>query len=115
MQHILGVALRIWTRFHCPSKCDTIILMRERRTALYRDSDRLRELYCNKMLSTYKIAVMYDCDPKTVYRYLKLNNIPTRPRRRIVLTRGTLHRLYVRDANHLAKLRRYTVTRLPAS
>ncbi len=80
------------------------ITIRQPTAPLSLDGRKLRALYQDKKLSTYKIATKYGCDPKTVYRYLKLNNITTRPRRRIILTRQTLDHLYTEQRQPLSAI-----------
>ena len=115
-----GCSLRSIARIY---RCDPGVIARalhsygiavRRPTApLFLNGNELRTLYRNKKLSTYKIAIKYDCDPKTVYRYLKLNDIPIRPRKRIILTREMLYRLYALERKSLdciAKERGYSAT-----
>lgn len=93
------------------------------------DGYALEKLYRDDGLSTYKIATKYKCDPKTVYRYLKLYGISTRPRKRILLSRTTLRRLYTKErkslkdiadrheyspAGILKKLKQFSITRRSA-
>lgn len=54
----------------------------------------LERLYVSKSLSTYSIGDIYKCDPKTVYRYLKIYGIQTRPKIKIDLSKTELERLY---------------------
>lgn len=54
----------------------------------------LHYLYQNKGLSTYKIAKIYDCDPKTVYHKLKIYKIKTRSIKKIQIPKKELHYLY---------------------
>src|SRR3989344_4797567 len=54
----------------------------------------LRNLYSRQGLSTYKIAEQFDCDPKTIYRYLQLYRIKPRPRKRIFIIESRLLFLY---------------------
>lgn len=56
--------------------------------------NQLIDLYWKRKLSTYSISDKVGCDPKTVYRYLKLYNIPTRPRKRVSIPKTELLRLY---------------------
>ena len=44
------------------------------------DPDWLRDHYITQELSTYEIAKIVGCDPKTVYAKLRAFGIPTRPR-----------------------------------
>lgn len=57
-------------------------------------SSELRDLYLNQHLSTYDIAEKFGCDPKTVYYWLKKFNIPTRPRKVILINKEKLEKLY---------------------
>ncbi|MBI5457050.1 hypothetical protein HY969_04915 [Candidatus Kaiserbacteria bacterium] len=82
------------------------IQMRHPTAALSLDADDLRALYRGRKLSTYKIAARYGCDPKTVYRYLKLNSIATRPRKRISLNKKVLSTLYLNKKLSLSEIAR---------
>lgn len=55
---------------------------------------QLRKLYIHNHLSTYDIAEKLNCDPKTVYYWLKKYNIPTRPRKIISVNKDELTQLY---------------------
>lgn len=57
-------------------------------------SAQLRKLYAYNHLSTYDIAEKLNCDPKTVYYWLKKYNIPTRPRKIIPVNKDELAQLY---------------------
>ncbi|OHA63722.1 MAG: hypothetical protein A2843_02760 [Candidatus Wildermuthbacteria bacterium RIFCSPHIGHO2_01_FULL_48_27b] len=64
----------------------------------------LRDLYVAAKLSTYQIAERYDCDPKTVYQYLKSYHIPTRARKRVYITEKKLRFLYTKQRFTLATI-----------
>src|SRR3989338_7391076 len=64
----------------------------------------LKNLYIKDMLSTYRIATKYTCDPKTIYRYLKLYKIPTRPRKHVRITKRNLELLYIKRRLSLAAI-----------
>ncbi len=59
----------------------------------------LTSLYSTQKLSSYKIAKHFDCDPKTVFYWLKQFNIPTRPRKIVHINKKQLSSLY---ASHLS-------------
>lgn len=61
----------------------------------------LEDLYIGKGLSTYSIADIYKCDPKTVYRYLKVYGIQPRAKKRISLTKEEIERLYILEKKAL--------------
>ena len=54
----------------------------------------LKKYYIEYKLSTYKIAAILQCDPKTIYRYLKKYNIKTRPVNKPLISKITLLDLY---------------------
>lgn len=54
----------------------------------------LERLYLVERLSTYSIATQLECDPKTIYLYLRKYNIPTRPRKTVKIEEKHLARLY---------------------
>ena len=56
--------------------------------------DQLYDWYRTKQLSTYSIAEICGCDPKTVYFWLKKFNISTRPKKLVPVTRERLQYLY---------------------
>lgn len=56
--------------------------------------NELERLYLIDLLSTYSIARKLNCDPKTVYRYLKKHDIPTRPRKVVPIDVQRLEELY---------------------
>ena len=78
--------------------------MRQACAGLVIGAHDLRELYRGQNLSTYKIAAIYGCDPKTIYRRLILNNIPTRKRKKIHLTPSILRLLYIKEQRSLAAI-----------
>lgn len=55
---------------------------------------KLEELYWKKGLSTYKIASIYGCNPKTIYYKLRKYNIKTRHIKRIIIPKKELYYLY---------------------
>lgn len=54
----------------------------------------LHNLYINKQLSTYEIADLLNCDPKTVYYWLKKYNIKTRSVKKEPIQKKILIDLY---------------------
>jgi predicted HTH domain antitoxin len=54
----------------------------------------LKKLYIKDKLSTYKIAAILECDPKTIYRYLVKYNIKTRPISKASISKNILLNLY---------------------
>lgn len=72
--------------------------------ALSISKSKLRQLYERDGLSTYAIADRYECDPKTIYRHLLLNNIQLRPRKRITLSKEQLAHLYVQSRKSLKEV-----------
>lgn len=56
--------------------------------------DELARLYLTDKLSTYSIAEKWNCDPKTIYLYLRRYNIPTRPRKIVKINDNRLSELY---------------------
>lgn len=54
----------------------------------------LERLYWDKQLSTYKIAEVLHCDPKTVWYHLKNEGVPTRPRKVVYVSKEDLIELY---------------------
>lgn len=54
----------------------------------------LEKLYTEDKLSTYKIATILQCDPKTIYRYLRKYNIKTRPVNKLPISKNNLLNLY---------------------
>lgn len=64
----------------------------------------LRNLYIKQKLSAYKIAKIFNCDSGTVYRYLKLHKIKTRPLKRINITEDELKDIYIRKKYSLSKI-----------
>ena len=55
---------------------------------------KLRDLYVKDNLSTYKIADIFDCDPKTIYRYLRLYGIKTRSLKKVAIRKEDLYDNY---------------------
>lgn len=56
--------------------------------------EELEELYATKKQSTYKIAEIYNCDSKTIYRKLRQFGIQTRPIVKITIPKEELYHLY---------------------
>src|SRR3989304_8516132 len=55
---------------------------------------QLRTWYLNHRLSTYAIASMSGCNPKTVYYWLRSYDISTRPRKVKAISRAELQKHY---------------------
>ncbi len=55
---------------------------------------KLRHWYLDKQQSSYRIAEICGCDPKTVYYWLKKYNIPTRPKKTASVSKTELNKLY---------------------
>lgn len=60
----------------------------------YFNKKTLKHLYINRHLSTYSIADRFGCDPKTVYRWLKIYKVPARPRKLIPISKAELMYYY---------------------
>lgn len=58
---------------------------------------QLKNWYLKEKLSTYQISEICGCDPKTVYWWLKLFQIPTRPRKVIHTSKEIIEALYNQD------------------
>lgn len=71
---------------------------------MYQNPIELRSLYADKKFSTYKIASLCKCDPKTVYRYLKIFDIPIRHKKRIIISKEKLQDLYIAQKLPLSKI-----------
>ena len=56
--------------------------------------ESLIDFYISQKLSAYKIAYKYNCDPKTIYYWLKTYKVPTRARKIIPISKFRLIQLY---------------------
>ena len=61
-------------------------------------------MYTQKKLSTYKIAKLYNCDNKTIYRKLRQYGIKTRPIIKIPISKEELYHLYHFEKWPLSKI-----------
>lgn len=64
----------------------------------------LKELYLEKNLSTYKIASLLRCDPKTVWNRLRKYNLKTRPVQKKWIAKEILFDLYINKKFSLKKI-----------
>ena len=80
------------------------IAIRHPKAPLLLQKKELERYYATDKLSTYKIAKRYNCNPKTVYKYLKHYGIPTRPRKTVPLSRSMLFSLYIKKKYSIAKI-----------
>lgn len=54
----------------------------------------LEHLYIGQMFSMYRIAGIFNCDPKTIYRYLRIYKIEPRPSKRVFIAKEVLYDNY---------------------
>ncbi len=64
----------------------------------------LKNLYIKDKLSTYKIADIFNCDHKTIYRYIRLYGIKTRPLKRVAIEKEDLYNDYFNKKLSLEKI-----------
>lgn len=68
-------------------------------------------MYISEKLSTYKISAKINCDPKTVWYWLKRLHIPTRHRKVVPINRSVLNKLYLTDHLSIKKVgEKYDIT-----
>ncbi len=68
--------------------------------------EELKEFYATNKLSTYKIAKIYNCDSKTIYRKLRQFGIQTRPIVKIIIPKEELYHLYHVEKWSMSKIAR---------
>lgn len=80
------------------------ILIRQPKAKVNVPNEDLKNLYIQQELSAYKIAKIYHCGAGTVYRYLKLYNIKTRPLKRINIPKDKLKELYIKKKYSISRI-----------